>query len=261
MFILLTNSLLATEIRDWVGKSWVSGQKLYFSGMSELSDSLKKAKEFAYTDAVTNAAKYLGVKISNQTNLEIKNDNISINDKTFTFLEDTFISYAVIKDFFFEEKNNKYIVYILIEIDKAILEKEQNRKKSFEQQKENVKKEEIKKENILIENNKNSGEYNLSISKKLNSIKSDIQSLFKNLGYTIVKEKNENIKQIYVKVEDEQTENVIDDMFSYEIKISVSCNNKNFILKSKKMSEDNVDIAKKLAYKDILKQLKEKLKE
>ena len=258
--ILLSSSLFAAEVKEWVGKSWISGQKLYFSGISELSDSLKKAKELAYNDAVLNAAKYLGIKVSNQTNSQIKNNNVSLSAQTYAYLEDTFISSAVVKEFYFEERNNKYIAYMLIEIDKAMLDKEQIRKKTLEQQKENEKKEKIEKENILIENNKNSGEYNLIISNKLNSIKPDITNIFRNSGYKITQNKDEDIKKIYVTLVDEQVNNVIDDMLGYEIRISVNFNDKSFILKSKKMSEDDVNIAKKLAYNDILKQLKEKLK-
>lgn len=255
---LLSNSLFAAEVKEWVGKSWISGQNLYFSGISELSDSLKKAKELAYNDAVSNAAKYLGIKVSNQTDSKIKNNDITLTDKTSTLLEDTFISYAVIKDFYFEEKNNKYIAYILLEIDKDVLAKEQKRKDDIKQEK----KEEIKKEYILIEENKKSGEYKLIIPKQLNNIKYDIQNLFQNAGYVITNKftKDEDIKKIQVKVIDEQVNNVIDDMFSYEIKISVKFNNKSFILNSKKISEDNVNMAKKLVCNDILKQLKEKLK-
>ena len=51
----------------WIGKTWSEGTKFYFSGISEPSYSLKKAKETAYNDAALNAAKYLGIKISNQS--------------------------------------------------------------------------------------------------------------------------------------------------------------------------------------------------
>ncbi len=255
---MFCNLLFANEIKDWVGKSWTAGNKLYFSGMSEPSESLKKAKELAYNDAVLNAAKYLGIKVSNKTKSEIKNNDISLRDQTSTLLDDTFISYAVIKEFDFNEKNNKYVAYLLLEIDKDVLNKEQQRKNKLEQEKE----EEIKKQDVIINENKESGKYNLIISQKINSIKHDIQNIFENSGYIIENKtaKDENIKKINVKVIDEQINNVIDDMFSYSIKVSVKFNNKSFILKSEKVSEDNVNIAKKLVYKDILRQLQEKLK-
>lgn len=257
-FIFLFSNVICTgEIKDWVGKSWNDGQKLYFSGMSELSESLKKAKELAYSDAVLNAAKYLGIKVSNQTNSEIKNNNVMLLDQTSTLLEDTFISYATIKDFSFEEKGNKYIAYILLEINKDTLAKEQNRKDSLEQQKIEV----IKKQNMLIDENKRSGEYKLIVSNKLNTIKFDIQNIFESFGYIITNQNDDkNISTISVNVVDEQVNNVVDDMFSYEIKVSVKFNNKSFLLKSKKISEDDISMAKQLVFKNILKQLQENLK-
>ena len=108
MFIIGTyiEAAKKEEIQDiskvsWIGKTWYEGTKFYFSGMSEPSYNLKKAKELAYNDAVLNAAKYLGVKISNKTISNVNNNVVKINEHTQSSLEDSLISAAIIKEFYF----------------------------------------------------------------------------------------------------------------------------------------------------------------
>lgn len=247
------------EIQDiskisWIGKTWNEGTKFYFSGMSEPSYNLKKAKELAYNDAALNAAKYLGIKISNQTTSNVNNNVVRVNEQTQSSFEDTIISAAIIKEFYFTEKKDKYTAYILLEIDKEILKKEQNRKEEVEQ----AKIEKDKKKNEQIENNKKSGPYNLIVSDDLQPILPDVKNLFKKYGYTIEDINDYNSTPIHLNIIHEDLRAAVDNLVSYELRVELIFNEERFVMESKKLNV-NTNRVRMLVLKDILKQIELKL--
>lgn len=239
---------------SWIGKTWYEGTKFYFSGISEPTYSLKKAKELAYNDAALNAAKYLGIKISNQTSSSVTNNIVKVNEATQSSFEDTLISAAIIKEFFFTEKKDKYTAYVLLEIDREILKKEQNRKEEVEQ----IKKQKDKKKEKQIEENKKSGPYNVIASDDLQPILPDIKNLFKKQGYPIEDTNNYYCTPIYVNIVHENLQPAIDNLVSYELRVELIFNDKTFVMESKKLNV-NANRTRILVLKDILKQMELKI--
>ncbi len=239
---------------SWIGKTWYEGTKFYFSGISEPTYSLKKAKELAYNDAALNAAKYLGIKISNQTTSSVNNNIVKVNEATQSSFEDTLISAAIIKEFFFTEKKDKYTAYVLLEIDREILKKEQNRKEEVEQ----IKKEKNKKKAEQIEENKKAGPYNIIVSDDLQPILPDIKNLFKKQGYSIENTNDYYCTPIYVNIVHENLQPAIDNLVSYELRVELIFNDETFVMESKKLNV-NANRTRILVLKDILKQMELKL--
>ncbi|MDR2709392.1 MAG: hypothetical protein LBC07_05410 [Elusimicrobiota bacterium] len=212
-----TKGVQTAQAPSWAGKTWIDGNSYLFSGISGIADNLADARQQAYLDALSKAAQYLGISLSAATNYSVTSDASALNSSTNITTDQTQLTQGIIRDFQYTQDKNGIVGYILIEYDKADIERERQRKeKVVEQEKRRLS--ERSKVDIAI-----------NLDERLKDLAADIRTVFSKLGYKIVPESDTLLN---VKIANESYQNVRNGMIMCVLKVEFSLGQKMQVLEA-----------------------------
>jgi hypothetical protein len=239
LFIVLIFSIVVgcfAKDPNWMGKTWLSGNNMYFAGISGEEATLKDAKEQAYIDALQKVGQYIGMSVNAKTVQTLTSDDSSIESLANILLKDVYLSQISIKEFKYTKTNNRYVGNVLLECNVSMIEKEKQRRI-----------EEENKRRQLLERRKALGIF--IVQTQSNSIKpiiADIKSILQSEGYEISPHQKGN--PIILNLIDENFSQSSQEIYSYNFNVEIIFNN-NINTLSAKGFGNSQDNAKRYAYK------------
>ena len=160
---------------SWVGKTWIEGQKYFFSGISGECRTLKEAKDQSFLDGAVKAAQYIGMSISIRSETQNTQDKSLLDEQIRSQVSETFLSQAIVKEFVYTKTADGFFVgHSLIEYDNRVLQAEKRRRLDLEA--ERAKK---------LAERKKVGALSIRFSPTLNRISADIKEYFQAQGYLL----------------------------------------------------------------------------